>query len=493
MEWGVNTQGVTVSLLDNSIGTGNARRDSFQAIEGLIGSSVTDKIEGNNEQNVLLGLEGDDSLAGLGGDDQLYGDSGNDTLDGGSGDDQLWGGAGADALNGQDGTDTARYDYAPAAVEVFLTAPLANLGEAQGDSFAAIENLTGSGFNDLLSGDNAGNTLSGLNADDTLAAGAGDDALYGGNGDDILIGGLGADYMDGGLGFNYASYADAAGPVFASLAASQFNMGDAAGDVYLNIQGLVAGGFGGTLMGAAGANVLIGGAGNDVLYGGAGDDRLYGGFGDESFFGDAGADWLDGGPGYDYARYDNALAGVVASLTSGGTGGDAAGDAYVECEALLGSGHADVLAGDGGNNVLSGNAGDDVLAGLAAIDSLFGGDGADILNGGAGADALYGGNGADEFRFASGEGGDMVYDFSSGVDRVALAAGSYGGGLVPGGSLDGRFVIGTVPTSSLGQFLYDPNGQSLSWDADGIGAGGAELITGFQVGATLTQQDLWLV
>jgi len=56
-----------------------------------------------------------------------------------------------------------------------------------------IENLLGSNFNDVLTGNTLANTLSG---------GAGTDTLNGGGGNDILIGGAGKDTMIGGAGID---------------------------------------------------------------------------------------------------------------------------------------------------------------------------------------------------------------------------------------------------------------------------------------------------
>ncbi|MDC1135546.1 calcium-binding protein [Alphaproteobacteria bacterium] len=77
----------------------------------------------------------------------------------------------------------------------------ANAGDlAAGDKLTSIENITGSGFVDVLIGDGSANTLNGEAGDDYLDGGTGDDTLEGGAGDDTLDGGTGADRLTGGAG-----------------------------------------------------------------------------------------------------------------------------------------------------------------------------------------------------------------------------------------------------------------------------------------------------
>ncbi len=70
----------------------------------------------------------------------------------------------------------------------------ANAGDlAAGDKLTSIENITGSGFVDVLIGDGSANTLNGEAGDDYLDGGTGDDTLEGGAGADRLTGGAGDD------------------------------------------------------------------------------------------------------------------------------------------------------------------------------------------------------------------------------------------------------------------------------------------------------------
>ena len=102
----------------------------------------------------------------------------------------MTGGAGADFLDGGKGDDVASYSTARSGVIARLDGGK-GAGDAAGDRFVSIENLTGSNFSDTLVGSSANNVLNG---------GAGNDMLVGGRGNDLLVGGLGADTLLGGSG-----------------------------------------------------------------------------------------------------------------------------------------------------------------------------------------------------------------------------------------------------------------------------------------------------
>ncbi len=222
---------------------GRNGHDTLSGLAGddtLSGGNGRDQLFGGEGNDVLSGNAGDDSLYGLAGDDLLLPGSGSNTIDGGTGSDTLsyadlstavsvliddWlqggvamvgdiirdsftgienlvgsafddvlsgdsganileGGAGADQLDGGAGRDTASYATAPKGVHASLEDPLANRGVAAGDSYLAIETLTGSTHADRLTGDAGQNRLEGA---------AGKDVLDGRAGADTLIGGAGAD------------------------------------------------------------------------------------------------------------------------------------------------------------------------------------------------------------------------------------------------------------------------------------------------------------
>src|SRR5262249_57966137 len=168
--------------------------------------------------------------------------------------------------------------------------PIPSRGDAAGDTFSGIENLTGSRFDDGLGGDDNFNVLDG---------GDGKDGLYGAGGDDALMGGAGGDFLAGGDGIDTASYENATYRVVANLTSTDGEAGDAANDRFDSVEN------------------LIGSAFDDRLIGGDGTNKLHGGDGDDSLVGGAGADMLWGDAGRDTANYSTAYHGVVADLSSG--------------------------------------------------------------------------------------------------------------------------------------------------------------------------------
>jgi Ca2+-binding RTX toxin-like protein len=425
----------------------------------ITGGAGDDTIAGNAGADILSGGSGADSVSGLAGNDVLYG---------GDGDDVLIGGVGADILIGGSGADTASYDGATAAVTVFLASSQGtSTGEAGGDSFVSVENITGSAYSDTLYGDDGANILDGGSGTDTLLGGAGDDIyLLNANGgidtiSDRLMSGVGTvagaagdDTLEVGAGLSLAnlSFVRSGSNLEVQVDASNkaivrdfYATTDAQVETIVFADGLSASlsairlpGEAGTsaadlMVGNASANALAGLGGNDVLSGGAGADTLAGGDGDDVLEGGAGGDVLDGGSDTvslggtatadsngDTIRYVTSAAGISVNLLSRAlAGGDADGDSIVAdgagvstIENVTGSSYADVLIGDARANV---------LVGLAGADTLSGGGGADVLVGGEDADVLSGGDGDDNID--AGDGNDINVHGDAGKDLIAGGAG----------------------------------------------------------------------
>ena len=264
-----STAGIMASLSYGVGVGGDAEGDTYFGIENLEGSNYADALVGNDGNNWLGGGFGDDLLDGRDGDDILYAGPGNDTLKGGGG---------ADWLGGLEGIDTASYYESPEGVIVLLGLGGAG-GDAEGDTFQDIENLTGSIYADILWGDDGVNKLMGMDGADVLRGLDGNDTLDGGAGADTMEGGTGGDtyYVDNGadevieVAFQGAdqvqtsvSYSLAPGSEVEMLgttdrgATTAISLG---GNEYAN-----------TISGNAGVNVIVGGAGLDTMWGGDGGD-----------------------------------------------------------------------------------------------------------------------------------------------------------------------------------------------------------------------------
>ncbi|MCX7377389.1 MAG: calcium-binding protein [Alphaproteobacteria bacterium] len=143
--------------------------------------------------------------------------------------------------------------------------------------------------------------------------------------------------------------------------------------------------------------------------------------------------------------------------------------------------------------ILTGSARADTLTGGNGIDTLTGGGGDDTLAGGPGRDTLTGGVGSDVFAYSLEiDVGDLIMDFTRGLDRLSISAAGFGGGLVAGMNLalEGRFTAGSAPTQGGGQFLYNRADKTLYWDSDGTGASAKLAFATFSYDPGLQADDL---
>jgi serralysin len=288
--------------------------DTRSLIENAVGGTGADTIIGNQAHN---------RLSGSGGNDQITGGIGNDTLDGGTGTDTVLftGERSQYAISRlSDGSieikdlraDTSdRLDIVWNVEWYQFAGKLYDVAGLGVDPVVETLSTTSETSSDPVSSDPAVSdpqasdpnpvnlTLFDTDGGNRLYGSAGSDQLYGRGGNDVLLGGEGGDYLSGGSGIDYASYVSAATGVLASLSSPSSNRGDAAGDSYLSIEGLLGSGFADRLLGNNGANTIKAGGGNDKLYGHSGNDVLSGGTGNDALTGGSGRDVLYGGSGAD--------------------------------------------------------------------------------------------------------------------------------------------------------------------------------------------------
>lgn len=383
------TSGVRLRLV-TAIGqtTGGAGRDMLIGIEGLIGSSFSDVLTGDNNANVLNGGAGNDLIIGGFGNDTLIGGLGDDLIDG-----------------GRDG-DTADYGDIVADLTVSLAITVKQeTGAAGFDRLTNIEHLIGGVGNDRLIGSATDNRIQGGLGNDSLDGGAGGDTLIGEGGNDSY-------FIDSAVDIITEAADGGSDTVFAAIS----YILDANVETLVLTELLTAT----RATGNSSANALRGNSFSNLISGEAGDDTLWGGLGNDT---------LMGGDGDDVANYADATLGLTLRLDttavqSLGLFGD---DVLISIEGLVGGSGNDRLTGDENNNRLYGELGRDTLAG---------GDGADILDGGAGEDSLAGGR--DNDLLSGGTGNDTL---SGGAGDNTLMGGSGDDIVVYDQSLDDVSVI----------------------------------------------------
>lgn len=446
----------SVTLLGFDISTW-AEPEPVVTIDGTAGNDVIDLNYVDADAEGILD-EGQIVLAGDG-NDRVEDGAGDDTVNGGAGRDVFIAGAGADTYDGGADRDEVRYTNATAGLTINTIDGSQGTGIAAGDTFADIEFVHGSNFDDVIVGDVQ--RLVGHEGNDTLQDGAGSQRLIGGLGADTfrLIAGdsvqdqvndftIGEDIFDlslwgvtrladldifettngqgipqgrltiayNGESIRVDGLADAD---IASLTESHFIFAlppddDGSGG---NSSG------GGTSVEGNGSDDIIdanfvdvdgdsisdegqtifAGDGDDRIYDGGGDDTVEGGGGRDIFFAGGGPDSYDGGADRDEVRYSASTEGLTINTVDGSQStGIAAGDTFANIEYVYGTDFDDVIVGD--------------------VERIFGLGGNDILQDGAGAQRLIGGAGADTFRFVTGDGAqDRVADFTIGEDVFDLS------------------------------------------------------------------------
>ena len=392
-----------ISLEDSAdSGTGN---DTLTNIENVKGTHTNDRIDGNENANLLKGLDGADIINGHEGDDIIIPNrpmvvadetpmDGADVVDGGAGSDTISYEGEAEAVTvtinlgtvveaieeveadeqGQGAMEGVIAHVAattsPGNVTDMIKVVDESMEEDEEKLVSTIENLKGGAGGDMLTGDARVNRL------------------YGGGGDDMLDGGAGNDM----------------------------------------------------LMGGAGDDTLMGDAGNDMLMGGAGTNQLDGGAGDDTYVvivGDAGVitEVADGGD--DVVSYvaqddDDAMPDTDESKIGLGISGTTHRTAP-EVEITRGTPNADYIEAHTAGAAILGREGNDTLTGGDGEDTLVGCDGKNTLNGGA-KDDIFGvfkpstndGTNADTIEgFTTGDADDATTDeihlkgFEAGAEATA--------------------------------------------------------------------------
>ncbi len=339
-----STAGVTVNLSSGQGTGGFADDDEYIGIVNATGSDHYDTFVANNQGNNFLGGLGFDTVsyanAGGGVTVNLHSQSGSgsdataDTYNsienatGSAHDDTFIASSDKNHFDGLGGINTLSYANSTAGVNVNLATGSASGGHAEGDTFANIQNLTGSAHNDVLTGDANNN---------------------------VFLGGAGADHFFGGDGTDTVSYQDSAT------------------GLSMDVDNVIVGAGRGT--GIAQGDVIA----TDV-------ERIQGSNGDDILFSTRSSVVLDGGNGTDTIDFGQTTTGVTVNL------GDTSKFVSIERvvgsahnDTLTASNNGSTLLAGNGNDTVSGGSGSDFINMVTNNTSLVG----DSVNAGAGNDTVW--------------------------------------------------------------------------------------------------------
>jgi Ca2+-binding RTX toxin-like protein len=393
------------------------------------GTAFSDQLVGTNEQDLILAGDQDDFAYGGGGNDSIHGEGGNDVLYGQAGDDALYGGEGNDYLNGghgdsrlDGGNGSDRVSYYGATSLTGVTVSLALQGNAQftghsWDTLVDIEHLSGTEFDDVLTGDDNANWLwGGLN----LQTGStGDDEIEAADGDDLVDFGMGDHWARGGGGADTLSYYSTSQSVAAIITVGVTLSLAAQGARQLTGLGSID---------ASGFENLVGTVHQDVLIGDGEDNWLGGGLG---------ADTLIGGDGNDILSGD----GVIRFSQASGL--------IAPAQYFHANGH-DFIEGGAGDDTLIGEGGDDTLLAGDGFDQIWNGDGSDVVDAGDGDDIVN--IGSYWYGLANSSptlSGDDILKGGAGRDTISFLAPDFAGV---------NFDLGLQSTQSVGPMTVTASG-----------------------------------
>ena len=383
------------------------------AVEGR-GNAGPNRIQGNSGNNVLDGGDGEDALYGGAGNDTLTG-AGSDDLHGEAGDDVLRGGSAGDLTGGEghDRLEGGSWVWGDAGNDTIVSgAGNAELGGGLGaDTFVVAQTPNADRSNwdrymDFTTGEDEmrfdGRVFTQIGASGDFAAG--DERFYaapGANAAHDATDRLIYNTSTGDLWYDPDGSGAAAVLPVATLRDWRFSAQPA------NLQATDIAVDNGSAP-AAGGEVINGTSGNDTLSGTAGNDTINGLGGNDLFLAGStgGADVIDGGTGSDSIEFkERATSGVVVDFAAGTiTGGSSGTISFTGIERAVTGNFNDSLTGNAAGQTLTGQGGADTLWGAGGIDTLWGGAGADRFI----------------FRETGSANADLVRDWASGSDKVAL-------------------------------------------------------------------------
>jgi hypothetical protein len=380
VSYAASNAAVTIDLVLGGGNGGYATGDAYTRIQNIIGGAGDDMFIANGDANRFDGGGGTNTVSYAKASDSIgvvvdlvnntgsNGFAAGDTyaniqnVIGSTNDDTFIASSVTNVFDGLQGSDTVSYVYSTAGVTVNLVTGLGANGYAASDTYANIENIIGSSFDDLFVASGDANSFEG--GVSTAAS------------------------------HNRVSYASSTAGVTVDLSRTDgvgTSGGYAAGDKLSNIQDLTGSAFDDTFVASAAANNFDGGTStsashNRVSYvnstvaetvdlftgngsGGAGSlangdtyvniQDVTGGSGDDIFVASLAANKFDGGGGtHNQVDYSNSTAAVNVDLFNGsGSGGLADLDTYTNIQDVIGGAADDTFVASAAANKFDGGGG----------------------------------------------------------------------------------------------------------------------------------------
>ena len=400
----------------------------------------TNTISGGNGNDIICSGSGNDTLRGDAGNDTLVGGKGNDNIEGGDGNDTyIWNwGDGFDTIYDSNGTDTLKLgegitfedlsferegndlyvyvkndrsqgfllrsefykSYQGIDTIEFADGSTCNLKQ-MGFTFNQTdkdENMSGTGYDDIIYAGEGTNTISGGNGNDIIYSGSGNDTLRGDTGNDTLAGGTGNDNIDGGYDddtyvWNWGDGFDIISDYQKSSTASRndkIKLGEGISFEDLSFE--------------RDGNDLYVYVKNDKTQGFKLNNQFY-----NNYYGIEYIEFADG------STCNLKQMGFTFNQTD-------------KDENMSGTGYDDIIYAGGGTNTISGGNGNDIIYSGSGNDTLRGDNGNDMLVGGKGNDTLDGGYDDDTYIWNWGDGFDTISDYQdsntiSRNDKIKLGEG----------------------------------------------------------------------
>jgi hypothetical protein len=183
----ISQKGFSISLVSGTVAKPNGLIDKFTNIENVEASHDNDIIIGDDDNNILNGIDGDDEIHGGKGNDIITIGIGTSNLFGEDGDDIFKIKSGKANIYGGEGKNVVDFiDYQLSSIVANLSQSSISYGNYSGYKLENIQIIRGTNYSDIIYDTNDSNIIAGGNGDDRIYSIGGNDEINAGEGDDIV-------------------------------------------------------------------------------------------------------------------------------------------------------------------------------------------------------------------------------------------------------------------------------------------------------------------